>query len=149
VWHVLEVYQNSPASAAGFIPHKGTIRNFYAICLGRRLCADWIIGCPDITISSQDDFYNLMIHNTSKPVRLIVFNSDADACREVVVTPSFDWGGDGWYISLLYLNIPQINILALAVMWVVACFIEYLLTLSNKVISVYVLFHNHNGQHIS
>lgn len=57
---------------------------------------DWIIGSPEITIASQDDFYNLMIHNTNKPVRLIVYNIETDSCREAVVTPSFEWGGEGW-----------------------------------------------------
>lgn len=59
-------------------------------------CVDWIIGSPDLTIASQDDFYNLMIHNTNKPVRLIVYNIDTDCCREAIVTPSFEWGGEGW-----------------------------------------------------
>ncbi len=80
VWHVLEVYSNGPASNAGLIAGK-----------------DWIIGSPDLTILTQDDFYNLMIHNTNKPVRLIVYNIDTDNCREVSVTPSFEWGGEGWY----------------------------------------------------
>ena len=58
---------------------------------------DWIIGSPDMTLVTQDDFYNLMIHNTNQPVRLIVYNVDSDSCREAAVTPSFEWGGEGWY----------------------------------------------------
>lgn len=50
-----------------------------------------------MTLVTQDDFYNLMIHNTNQPVRLIVYNADSDSCREAAVTPSFDWGGEGWY----------------------------------------------------
>lgn len=43
-----------------------------------------------------------MIHNTNKPVRLIVYNIDTDCCREAIVTPSFEWGGEGWYTDSVY-----------------------------------------------
>ncbi len=36
-----------------------------------------------------------MIHNQKKAVRLLVFNIDTDAVREVSVTPDFGWGGEG------------------------------------------------------
>lgn len=64
---------------------------------GLNYILDWIIGSPDMVLNSQDDFYNLMIHNTGKSVKLLVFNSDSDSVREVQVVPSFDWGGEGWY----------------------------------------------------
>lgn len=106
VWHIIEVHPNSPATAAGLIAQKGKFDKRSQLNFS---ILDWIIGCPDVTISSQDDFYNLMIHNTNKPVRLIVFNCDTDACREVTVTPSFDWGGDGWYItSILVIDIYSV-----------------------------------------
>lgn len=43
----------------------------------------------------------LMIHNTGHPIRIIVYNEDTDSCREVTVTPSFEWGGDGWYHMII------------------------------------------------
>lgn len=39
--------------------------------------------------------YNLLIHNQKRPVKLLVFNIDQDAVREVAVVPDFGWGGDG------------------------------------------------------
>lgn len=36
-----------------------------------------------------------MIHNQRRPVRLLVFNFDQEAVREVSVTPDFEWGGQG------------------------------------------------------
>lgn len=41
VWHVLEVYQNSPASDAG-------LESFQ----------DYIVGSPDVVFTSSEDFYN-------------------------------------------------------------------------------------------
>lgn len=95
VWHILSVEPTSPASNAGLIASKGFFRNLE---LGLTFI-DWIIGSPDMVLNSQDDFYNLMIHNTNKPVKLLVFNSDADSVREIAVTPSFEWGGEGWYTT--------------------------------------------------
>ena len=93
-WHVLDVQMASPAMTAGFIPGKGITESlnehFHAI---RRL--DWIVGSPDVAIGSQDDFYNLMIHNQKRPVRLVLFNLDTEACREATIIPDFDWGGAG------------------------------------------------------
>lgn len=78
VWRVLDVSMNSPAHVAGLIPNK-----------------DWVIGSPDIAINKAEDFYQLMIQNTKRPVRLLVFNIDSDAVREVSVIPDFEWGGEG------------------------------------------------------
>lgn len=48
-----------------------------------------------MALNSVDDFYNLMIHNQKRPVRLLVFNFEQETVREVVVEPDFGWGGDG------------------------------------------------------
>ena len=57
---------------------------------------DWIIGSADLALRTPEDFYELLIQNKKKPVRLIVFNLDQNACREVTVVPDFNWGGEGW-----------------------------------------------------
>lgn len=57
---------------------------------------DWIVGSADLAIQSEDEFYQLMIQNKKRPVKLIVFNLDQNKCREVIVVPDFDWGGEGW-----------------------------------------------------
>lgn len=80
VWRVLDVADGSPAHLSGLIPLD-----------------DWIVGSPDAAIYTEDDFYNLIVHNLKKPVRMAVWNRRRDATREVEVTPSFEWGGQGWY----------------------------------------------------
>ena len=77
-WRVIELYENSPSQKAGLIPTK-----------------DWIIGSADLNILNHDDFNEFLIQNKKHPVRLIVFNSDADACRVISIIPDFEWGGPG------------------------------------------------------
>lgn len=79
VWHILEVHESSPAANSGLIPLD-----------------DWIIGSPDVCIYSEDDFYNLLIHNVNKSVKMIIYNLRSDSCREIVIVPNFQWGGAGW-----------------------------------------------------
>lgn len=78
VWHVLDVALDSPGHKAGLIPHK-----------------DWIIGSPQIALNEDDAFRMLIIQNRGKPVRLLVYNADSDAVREVSVVPDLEWGGNG------------------------------------------------------
>lgn len=66
VWHVLDVAPNSPAEMAGIIPHS-----------------DYIIGSPHMTLRSEDDFYALVEEYLGKPLRLYLYNSEWDSCREV------------------------------------------------------------------
>jgi hypothetical protein len=77
-WRVVEIFENSPAQKAGFIPTK-----------------DWIIGAADLNILNYDDFNEFLIQNKKHPIRLIVYNSDQDACRVVSIVPDFEWGGPG------------------------------------------------------
>ncbi|GAB5593131.1 Golgi reassembly-stacking protein 1 [Umbelopsis nana] len=78
VWHVLEVAENSPAEMAGVIPHT-----------------DYIIGSPHMTLRSEDDFYSLVEDSLGKPLRLYLYNTEWDSCREVIIIPNHDWGGQG------------------------------------------------------
>ncbi|RYP38558.1 hypothetical protein DL767_002494 [Monosporascus sp. MG133] len=80
VWHVLDVAANSPADAAGLLPY-----------------GDYILGTPDGTLHGEaalgelvDDHVNL-----GRPLRLWVYNHEYDVTREVAVTPSREWGGEG------------------------------------------------------
>lgn len=77
VWHVLEVHPNSPAALAGLVPHS-----------------DYILG-SDTMMSTDDDFYTLIENNDHKQLRLYVYNSEMDSCREVLLTPNSEWGGEG------------------------------------------------------
>ncbi|KAG2180179.1 hypothetical protein INT43_003968 [Umbelopsis isabellina] len=78
VWHVLEVAENSPAEMAGVIPHT-----------------DYIIGSPHMTLRSEDDFYTLVEESLGKPLRLYLYNTEWDSCREVIIIPNHEWGGQG------------------------------------------------------
>ncbi|CEG83287.1 hypothetical protein RMATCC62417_17238 [Rhizopus microsporus] len=78
VWHVLDVAPNSPAEMAGIIPHS-----------------DYIIGSPHMTLRSEDDFYALVEEYLGKPLRLYLYNSEWDSCRECIIIPNHEWGGEG------------------------------------------------------
>uniref|UniRef100_A0A098LZV3 Golgi reassembly-stacking protein 2-like n=1 Tax=Hypsiglena sp. JMG-2014 TaxID=1550645 RepID=A0A098LZV3_9SAUR len=77
VWHVLEVEPNSPAAIAGLRPHS-----------------DYIIGA-DTVMNESEDLFSLIETHESKPLKLYVYNTDTDNCREVVITPNTAWGGEG------------------------------------------------------
>ncbi|XP_047456902.1 Golgi reassembly-stacking protein 2-like isoform X2 [Mugil cephalus] len=77
VWHVLEVEPNSPAAQAGLRAH-----------------ADYIIGA-DAVMSESEDLFSVVETHEGKELKLYVYNTDTDNCREVVITPNSEWGGEG------------------------------------------------------
>ncbi|KAM9851311.1 Golgi reassembly-stacking protein 2 isoform 2-T2 [Aulostomus maculatus] len=77
VWHVLEVESNSPAALAGLKAHT-----------------DYIIGA-DSAMSEREDLFSLVETYEGKELKLYVYSTDTDNCREVVITPTWDWGGEG------------------------------------------------------
>lgn len=77
VWHVLDVNPNSPSDIAGLRPHT-----------------DYIIGA-DTVLHDTEDFFNLVGQHEGKALKLYVYNSETDGCREVTITPNGNWGGDG------------------------------------------------------
>lgn len=77
VWHVLEVTPGSPADLAGLRSHS-----------------DFIIGADSI-LHEAEDLFTLIDAHEGRPLKLYVYNSDTDACREVVITPQRGWGGEG------------------------------------------------------
>ncbi|XP_040921875.1 Golgi reassembly-stacking protein 1-like [Toxotes jaculatrix] len=77
VWHVLDVEANSPAALAGLIAHH-----------------DFIVGADQV-LQDSEDFFSLIEANEGKPLKLLVYNTLSDQCREVVVTPNGAWGGEG------------------------------------------------------
>ncbi|XP_030607229.1 Golgi reassembly-stacking protein 1a isoform X2 [Archocentrus centrarchus] len=77
VWHVLDVETSSPAALAGLQPHT-----------------DYIVGADQI-LQDSEDFFSLIEAHEGKPVKLLVYNTQTDVCREVVVTPNGAWGGEG------------------------------------------------------
>lgn len=77
VWHVLDVEPSSPAALAGLQPHS-----------------DYIVGADQV-LQDSEDFFSLIEAHEGKPLKLLVYNIQTDACREVVVTPNGAWGGEG------------------------------------------------------
>ncbi|XP_068184847.1 Golgi reassembly-stacking protein 2-like [Antennarius striatus] len=77
VWHVLEVEPNSPAALAGLRAHS-----------------DYIIGA-DTAINESDDLSSIVESYEGKELKLYVYSTDTNDCREVVLTPNCDWGGEG------------------------------------------------------
>ncbi|KAK6302916.1 hypothetical protein J4Q44_G00272710 [Coregonus suidteri] len=77
IWHVLEVEPNSPAALAGLRPHT-----------------DYIIGA-DTVMNESEDLFSLIETHEGKGLKLYVYNTDTDNCREVVITPNSAWGGEG------------------------------------------------------
>ncbi|XP_043834223.1 LOW QUALITY PROTEIN: Golgi reassembly-stacking protein 1 [Dromiciops gliroides] len=77
VWHVLDVEPSSPAALAGLRPYT-----------------DYVVGSDQI-LQESEDFFTLIESHEGKPLKLMVYNSETDSCREVVVTPNGAWGGEG------------------------------------------------------
>lgn len=77
VWHVLDVEVSSPAALAGLQPH-----------------IDYIIGADQV-LQDSEDFFSLIEAHEGKALKLMVYNTQTDSCRDVVVTPNGAWGGEG------------------------------------------------------
>ncbi|XP_071383682.1 Golgi reassembly-stacking protein 2-like [Centroberyx affinis] len=77
IWHVLDVEAHSPAALAGLQAHH-----------------DFIVGADQV-MQDSEDFFSLIEANEGKPLKLLVYNTQSDQCREVVVTPNGAWGGEG------------------------------------------------------
>ncbi|KII60961.1 Golgi reassembly-stacking protein 1 [Thelohanellus kitauei] len=73
VWHVLEVYYGSPADIAGLRPYT-----------------DYIVS-SDKLFDNDYSFYELIENNENVPVKLVVYNCETDAIREVTVVPNKTW----------------------------------------------------------
>jgi len=80
VWHVLDIYQNSPASAAGLQPRT-----------------DYIVGSPEVILNDQEDFFTMVevYEKKSKPLPLYVYSTNIDSIRVIHITPNRNWGGIG------------------------------------------------------
>ena len=64
LFNAQEVHPNSPAAQAGLKPHS-----------------DYILGSDAMT--GEDDLFHLIENNDNKQIRLFVYNSETDICREV------------------------------------------------------------------
>ncbi|XP_007552598.1 Golgi reassembly-stacking protein 1 [Poecilia formosa] len=77
VWHVLDVEAGSPAALAGLQSYS-----------------DYIVGADQV-LQDLEDFFSLIEAHEGKPLKLLVYNTRTDNCRDVMVTPNGAWGGEG------------------------------------------------------
>lgn len=71
----------------------------WILCLGT-LDPFWSMFFPGLFFCSpeqSEDLFSLVEAHEGKELKLYVYNTDVDNCREVVITPNSDWGGEGRY----------------------------------------------------
>ncbi|KAI9298394.1 hypothetical protein K502DRAFT_327423 [Neoconidiobolus thromboides FSU 785] len=73
-----DIHPRSPADRAGLQAHS-----------------DYIVGCEYRSLEDENDFYDLIEEHEGKLLSLLVYNQVWDNCREVVILPKRDWGGEG------------------------------------------------------
>eukprot|EP01114_Cavostelium_apophysatum_P023852 TRINITY_DN9119_c0_g1_i2.p1 TRINITY_DN9119_c0_g1~~TRINITY_DN9119_c0_g1_i2.p1 ORF type:complete len:356 (+),score=60.92 TRINITY_DN9119_c0_g1_i2:46-1113(+) len=78
VWHVVDVYPNSPAAVAGLQPRT-----------------DYIVGTPDVLFNDSEDFYTLISSNEGKSIPIYVYSTVSDSIRLTSIVPNQNWGGTG------------------------------------------------------
>lgn len=78
IWHVLDVPANSPADLGGLLPYS-----------------DYIIGSPEGTLRGEGALGEIVEDYIGRPLRLYVYNNEQDVTREITITPSRGWGGQG------------------------------------------------------
>lgn len=105
-----DVEASSPAALAGLQPHSDYIVGADQVlqdvrCLIRTmqhyLWHENFEFAPSVVNSvchlQSEDFFSLIEAHEGKPLKLLVYNTQTDLCREVVVTPNGAWGGEGRY----------------------------------------------------
>lgn len=76
-FHVLRVQDSSPGHKAGLEPYF-----------------DFIISINNVRLDTDNDkFKEILKENINKPVELLVFNSKAQAVRQLQLIPNENWGG--------------------------------------------------------
>ncbi|KAJ4414259.1 hypothetical protein N0V82_008041 [Gnomoniopsis sp. IMI 355080] len=78
IWHVLDVPASSPADVAGLLPYS-----------------DYILGSPEGVLHGESGLSEIVEDHINRPLRLYVYNNEYDVTREVTLTPSREWGGEG------------------------------------------------------
>jgi hypothetical protein len=78
VVHVLKCEPNSPGKLAGL--REGT---------------DYLLGTSDHVFHDENDLADVCEMFVDQPLSVYVYNSDDERVRQVSLTPSFKWGGEG------------------------------------------------------
>jgi hypothetical protein len=89
-YHILQVTPNSPGEKAGLV-------SFF----------DFILSANNQVLNKDDStFVDILSANVDQPVKLQVYNALQNVQRDVILTPSRDWGGPG----LAGINVRMNNI---------------------------------------
>eukprot|EP00922_Rhytidocystis_sp_ex-Travisia-forbesii_P041443 GHVS01061905.1.p1 GENE.GHVS01061905.1~~GHVS01061905.1.p1 ORF type:complete len:481 (+),score=64.49 GHVS01061905.1:233-1675(+) len=75
---VLDVFTNSPAALAGLVPYS-----------------DYILGTADIAFKDLDELIESVSTHVGRQLSLYVYNSETETLRELLIVPSYQWGGQG------------------------------------------------------
>lgn len=59
-----------------------------------RAFTDYIIG-SDSVLHESEDLFSLIEAHEGRPLKLYVYNSEDDTCREVTIVPNSSWPGEG------------------------------------------------------
>ena len=108
-----EVEPNSPAALAGLRPHtdyiigadtvmnevvyqhlrsaKISLLHIIHRIMMMRVCI-FVFSSSDV---QSEDLFSLIESHEGKGLKLYVYNTDTDNCREVIITPNSAWGGEG------------------------------------------------------
>ena len=63
-------------------------------------CGAVLCAGADSVLHESEDLFTLIESHEGKPLKLYVYNTDADTCREVTITPNGAWGGEGRSVTL-------------------------------------------------
>lgn len=93
-YHVLRVQEGSPGYHAG-------LEAFF----------DFIISIGDVRLEEDNDtIKEILLKNKDIPVKCAVYSSKTQICREVVLTPNSNWGGQGLLgVSIRYCSFDGAN----------------------------------------
>ncbi|CAK0883411.1 unnamed protein product [Prorocentrum cordatum] len=75
---VLDVFENSPAKAAGLIPYK-----------------DYLLGTTEVMFRDLDELVEIVNLCLGRSIQIYVYNSDTEQIREASLIPNDKWGGGG------------------------------------------------------
>lgn len=59
-----------------------------------RSFTDYIIGADSI-LHESEDLFTLIESHEGRNLKMYVYNTEDDTCREVVIKPNSAWGGEG------------------------------------------------------
>ncbi|CAM9236947.1 unnamed protein product, partial [Heterosigma akashiwo] len=77
---VAEVFEGSPADAAGLMPER-----------------DFLLGDAHRAFDSNAVLYHTIKGSLDKPLHIYVYNMDADFVRITTIFPTYSWGGGGCF----------------------------------------------------